>query len=170
MLFYGATEHAARGFTLSPHHLVILILRPTWIHILIPQQNPARHALDVLEALLAEDLGELHRTGAAAAVDDDLFALVALDLAEAAADLLQGDQLRTFDVRDLIFVGQAAVDEHELLALVEHRFDLARGDFPIGFERVPLGQAFGVQTADFRLRLGRMLRAGGFLYGFFQRF
>src|SRR5438045_9335907 len=79
------------SFTLSPCHPLTLsssILRSARIAILVPQQNPARHALDVLEALLAEDLRELHRACAAAAVADDLFLLVAFDFTQAAADLL----------------------------------------------------------------------------------
>ena len=40
-----------------------LILRPARIDVLVPQQDPAGHALDVLEALLAEDLGELQAIG-----------------------------------------------------------------------------------------------------------
>src|SRR5438045_3561154 len=89
------------SFTLSPCRPLTLsssILRSARIDILIPQQNPTRHALDVLEALLAQNLGELHRAGAAAAVDDDLVLFVAFDLAQTAADLLQRDQLRAVDV------------------------------------------------------------------------
>src|SRR5258706_16274096 len=70
-----------------------LILWTTGIDVLVPKQDAARHGLDVLEPLLAEDLGELHRAPPAAAVDDHLVVRVRLDLGEGLADLLQRDQL-----------------------------------------------------------------------------
>ena len=70
------------------------ILRPARIDVLVPQQNPAGHALHVLEALLAQGLRELHRAAAGLAVDDDLFVLVRRQFADALAELLQRDQRR----------------------------------------------------------------------------
>src|SRR5437868_1512499 len=52
------------------------ILRPTWIHILVPEQYPAGHASHIFEALLAENLGELHRSCTAFAVYHDLLVRV----------------------------------------------------------------------------------------------
>src|SRR5258708_5910113 len=48
-----------------------LVLRTTWVDVLVPEQDAAGHGLHVLEALLAEELGELERACAATAVDDD---------------------------------------------------------------------------------------------------
>src|SRR3954471_14686198 len=90
------------GFTSSPDRRIpFSIRRPARVDFLVPQQNPPRHALHVLEALLAEDLGELHRAGAGLTVDDDLFVGVRLDLREAAGDLLEREQRGAFDVGDL---------------------------------------------------------------------
>src|SRR5437868_10132588 len=67
-----------------------LILRPTRINVLIPKQNPARHALDVLEALLAEHLSELQASRAAAAIHDHFFIGVCLERSKMLGDLRQG--------------------------------------------------------------------------------
>src|SRR3954467_10487605 len=95
-----------------------LVLRPTRVHVLVPQQDPARHALHVLEALLPEDLRELHAPRAAAAVHDHFLILMSVELGHVLRDLLERDQLGTLDVRDLILIRQSAIDERELLTAI----------------------------------------------------
>src|SRR5690348_1344266 len=122
------------------------VLRPARIDVLVPEQDPPGHALDVFEARLAQGLGELHRAAAALAVDDDLLTLVLTELVDVLRQLLEREQLSAGDVRDLVFVGQPAIDKVELFALIEHRLDLARRDLPVGPERVARRQAARVEV------------------------
>src|SRR5215218_3288831 len=123
-----------------------LILRAAGVDVLVPEGDPAGHALHVLEARLAERLRELHRAAAALAVDDDLSVAVLLEPVGVLVQLLERDQLGAVDVRDLVLVGEPAVDEVEVLAAVEHRLHFARGDFPVGFEGVTGGKTSRIQV------------------------
>ena len=88
---------------------------PPGLMSLFHSENPAGHAFDILETLLAENLRELHGSAAAFAVDDDLLVLVAFEFAEALGELLQRDQLGAGDGGDGLLVGQPAIDEDEIL-------------------------------------------------------
>src|SRR5438552_5221213 len=64
-----------------------LILRATGIDVLIPQQNPTRHAFHIGEPILPQKLRKLHRSASAAAMHHDLLILVLLERANVLADL-----------------------------------------------------------------------------------
>src|SRR5215218_7308682 len=123
-----------------------LILRSAGVDVLVPEGDPAGHALHVLEARLAERLGELHRAAAALAVDDDLSVAVLLEPVGVLVQLLERDQLGAVDVRDLVLVGEPAVDEVEILVPVEHLLHLARRHLPVRLVGVTGRESAGVET------------------------
>src|SRR5206468_2223309 len=61
------------AYCILPSLLILWLVR---IQILVPQQNPAGHALHILDARILQDLGELHRSRAAAAMHDHFLVLV----------------------------------------------------------------------------------------------
>src|SRR5271154_3531243 len=71
------------------------ILRAARIDVLVPQRNPAGHALGVLETVLTENLHELHRPSAALAMHHDLVVLVPTQLVGMLLNLLERNQRRT---------------------------------------------------------------------------
>src|SRR6267143_1465509 len=78
-----------------------LILRPTGIDVLIPQQDTAGHALNVAKTILPQKSGKLHGTATGSAMNDDFVVLVLFQRADVLADLLERDQLRAVDVGDV---------------------------------------------------------------------
>src|SRR5688500_12269839 len=78
------------------------VLRPARVDVFVPEEDSSCHAADVFEAALAQGLGEAEGAGAALAVDDDSFALLAAQLADALRQLLEREELRALDVGNLV--------------------------------------------------------------------
>ena len=91
-----------------------LILGAAGVDVFVPEEDAAGHAFDVFESVLAEDLGELHRSAAAFAVNDDFLVFVAFEFADALGKLLQGDELCGGDGGDGLLAGEASIDEKEI--------------------------------------------------------
>src|SRR6516162_2466539 len=91
-----------------------VLLHPR-IDFVAPGQNAAREVRCLRIAGLLEELGDALRARAGAAVHHDL--AVAVNLSEALWDVILRNQLSA-DLRDLVFVGLAHVDQLQVFASV----------------------------------------------------
>ena len=124
-----------------------LILRAAGVDVFVPEQNAAGHAFHVFEAVLAEDLGELHGSAAALAVDDDFFVFVAFEFADSFGRSAAAESAWRRGCAVMAYsLGSRQSMKRKSARLVEQRFHLARGDFPIGLERIAGRQAAGIEA------------------------
>ena len=96
------------------------------IHFVRPGENATLQVPYLAEAGLAQELDGFRRALAAAAVRHD-FAR-AVEFADAPRKLAERNQMAA-EIADLIFVRLAHVENVEIVAAIEPRFQLARSDF-----------------------------------------
>src|SRR2546421_4349835 len=126
---------------------MLLILRGAGIDVLIPEKNSAGEGLGVFETGLAEHLRDLERSRAAAAVNNDAIVLVIGELRRDLRPLGAREKLvLVHDVRDVPFVWLADGHDDDVVSAVEVGLELARGDFPVGFELVTRWQTLFIKT------------------------
>src|SRR5665213_3899931 len=105
-----------------------LVFRNAGVDLIAPGGDAAEHVLHMLEALRAKEIRRLGAAAAHFAMDHNLGLWV--EFADALGHVVQRDQLRARDLRNLIFVRLAHVDELELVAAVE--FCLQRDSVDFG--------------------------------------
>src|SRR5262249_7497775 len=125
-------EELLVGETRDNAHIHSLVLRHAGVDLLAPGEDAALHVANVLEAVGPQDAAGAGAPHTCIAVDYDIG--VGVEFPEALADFTERNELGPGDVADLVFVRLADIDEHEVIAAIQHllhfgHFDLAFGHF-----------------------------------------
>src|SRR4028119_1107434 len=138
----------------------LLVLRDARVDLLAPGGDAALDVVDAPEPGVLQKLDGLRAPAAGLAVDGEVLVLV--ELREAPRKLAQGHELHA-DVRDLVLVRLAHVENVYVLAGVHLLLELSDGDLR---HAVLLGDGFGLGDAAellvvYELGDGRVLAADG---------
>src|SRR4028119_1223080 len=137
-----------------------LVLRDAWVDLLAPGGDAALDVVDVPEPGVLQELDGLRAPTAGLAVDGEV--LVRVELREAPRKLAEWHELDT-DVRDLVLVRLAHVENVDRLAVVELLLELFDRDLRHAVllrDGVGLGDAAELLVV-YELRDGRVLAADG---------
>src|SRR6185436_2722514 len=102
----------AAWISCSAKWIADLILGNAVIDFVRPGADSAFHALRIFETLFFQELDRFH--GAHAALAVDVNGLIRIEFREPLGEGAQGQQWHPFDVRDIVFIGFANIDDFDV--------------------------------------------------------